>query len=377
MRSVIGKYVIGQILGPFGMFSLIFLGVVWLTQSLQVIETVVSSGQSAAIFAEFTLLLLPAVMSMVLPVAAFAGALYAVNRLFLESELVVMLAAGMSPLRLARHVATFGALVMAAMFVITLQLAPAASREMRERIATLQADLAGALLREGQFLHPAKGVTVYIRRVDGAGRMAGLFVQDDRDPEARVTYTAEGAALIRTEDGPRLVMFNGAAQRLTPGEKELTVLGFERLVYDLGQLADRAQERRRKPSEYPAWELVAPSAEVLQGRPPHKFVAEGHEQLSAPLYAVALPLVGLAALLGPGWRRRGYGKRLAAALALAAATRLAGVAAKSAVSGQADLWPLMYAPPILATALALAALSRGLPRPRGAAARGAEAGGEA
>lgn len=295
--------------------------------------------------------------------AAFAATLYALNRMFMESEIVVMMSAGMSRLTLARHVALFGAMVMVAMAAVTLYLMPASSTQMRERISSIRADVANALIREGQFIHPAEGVTLYIRRAAPDGRMLGLFVQDDRDPDTRITYTAETAALVRTADGPRLVMFNGAAQQLATATKTLSVLSFEKLVYDLAQLmGDDDAERRLKPSEYHAWDLVAPSEEILDGRPPDKFVAEGHEQISAPLYAIALPLIALASLLGPGFRRRGYGKRLAAAMALAAATRLAGVAAKSAVSGAADLWPLMYVPPLLGAGLSLWVLHAGLPR---------------
>jgi lipopolysaccharide export system permease protein len=370
MRGTIGRYVIGQILGPFGLFSLIFLGVVWLTQSLRLIDTVVNNGQSVLVFAEFAALLLPTVMSMILPVSAFAATLYAMNRMFMESEIVVLMAAGMSRVRLAGAVAGFGVLVMLSMAAITLILMPAANREMRDRTAALQADLANALIREGEFIHPSSGVTVYIRATNADGQMAGLFVQDDRDPVVRVTYTARRAALVRAADGPRLVMFDGAAQRLEPATGNLTVLSFEKLVYDLSPLIEPDTERRRKPSEMYAHQLVAPDEALLDGRALGKFVAEGHEMLSAPLYAVTLPLIALASLLGPGFRRRGYGARLATAIALAALTRLLGVAAKSATTGSAELWPLVYAPPVLGALLALWVLWAGLPTLR---ARGARA----
>jgi lipopolysaccharide export system permease protein len=376
MRGTIGRYVIGQILGPFGLFSLIFLGVVWLTQSLRLIDTVVNNGQSILVFAEFAALLLPTVMSMILPIAAFAATLYAMNRMFMESEIVVLMAAGMGRVRLARPVAGFGLLVMIAMAAITLFLMPAANREMRDRTAALQADLANALLREGEFIHPTRGVTVYIRATGTDGQMAGLFVQDDRDPDVRVSYTARRAALVRAADGPRLVMFDGAAQRLEPGTKNLTTLSFEKLVYDLTSLIEPDAERRRKPSEMYAHQLIAPSDELMDGREAGKFVAEGHEQISAPLYAVTLPLVALAALLGPGFRRRGNGGRLAAAIALAALARLLGVTAKAATTGAAELWPLMYGPPVIGALLALWVLWAGLPTLRlpGGRARQAAAG---
>lgn len=362
MRGVVGRYVIAQILGPFGLFSLIFLGVVWLTQSLRVIDAVVNNGQSALVFAEFTMLLLPTVMSMILPVSAFAATLYGLNRMFVDSEIVVLMAAGMSRLRLARPVICFGAMVMIAMAAVTLYLMPTASRELRDRMSAMQTDIANALIQEGSFIHPADQVTVYIRATGADGQMAGLFVQDDRDPSVRVTYTARRAALVRTDSGPRLVMFDGAAQRVEPGTKTLTTLSFDKLTYDLSSLIEADAARRRKPSEYFAHQLIAPSEEMLDGRGPGKFVAEGHEQISAPLYAVTLPLIALAALIAPGFRRRGYGKRLAVGIALAALCRLLGVAAKSAASGEAELWPLMYAPPLLGAALALWALWAGMPR---------------
>ncbi len=361
MRTLLDKYVIGQILGPFGLFALIFTGVVWLTQSLRVIDTVVNNGQSALVFLEFTALLLPTVLSMVMPVAAFAATIFAVNRLFMESEIVVMMAAGKSRLSLARPIALFGGIVMAAMLVITLYLMPTASREMKERLSDLQSDVASALIREGQFIHPTDGITVYVRETGRDGQMVGLFVQDDRDEGGRVTYTAQRAALVRTDAGPRLVMFDGAAQQVTAGDKDLSVLTFDKLVYDLDALIDKDRERRLKPSEHYIYDLISPNEATLGGRDPGKFVAEGHEQLSAPLYALALPLIAIAALLGPGFRRRGYFARIVVSVVAASLVRILGVAAKSAVSGDAALWPLMYAPPVVGIAFALLILWRGVP----------------
>ena len=105
-------YIFRQILGPFLFFVLVFTGVIWLTQSLRVIDTVVNNGQSAKVFLEFTALLLPMVLSIVLPVALFAAVLYAINRLFTDSEVVVMLAAGLSGMSLLRAVTAFSLIVM-------------------------------------------------------------------------------------------------------------------------------------------------------------------------------------------------------------------------------------------------------------------------
>ena len=87
---------------------LIFTGVVWLTQAVRLIDTVVASGQSARVFLEFSALVLPQVFVIVLPLAGIGAALYALNRLYTDSELIVMMGAGLGPAAMLRPVALFG-----------------------------------------------------------------------------------------------------------------------------------------------------------------------------------------------------------------------------------------------------------------------------
>lgn len=357
MRKV-DRYIFRQILGPFLFFVLVFTGVIWLTQSLRVIDTVVNNGQSARVFLEFTALLLPMVLSIVLPVALFAAVLYAVNRLFSDSEIVVMLAAGLSGTSLLRAVVTFSLLVMLLTYAITLYLMPTAQREMRDRIFQIRGDVAAALLREGEFLEPVQGVTIYLREAGKAGEMFGVFVHDERDPEQTITYTAERAVLVRDEAKTRLVMFDGVAQSAEPGVIDnLSILRFDQLAYDLTRLGGSSRSRARKPSEMYVERLLTITEEEGKPRPLGDYRAEGHEALSSPLYVLALPMLAVAFVLSAGFRRQGFSGRIAMAAIAGLALRLVGLAAKSAVSGAAFLWPVMYLPPILGILIAIALLS--------------------
>ena len=364
------RYIVLEQTRPFLFFVLVFTGVIWLSQSLRVIETVVNNGQAAQTLLEFSVLLLPEVMAIVLPVAAFGASLYAINKLFSESELVAMSAAGMSRLALARPIALFGGAVTLIMALNTMLLMPLAERSFREQIATLRADIANGLLFEGRFLNPAQGLTIYVRRSDGSGAMLGVFVHDARDPEVEITYTAREALLQRDAEGPRILMFDGSAQRAETESDAVSVLRFESLVFDLAPFMQAAEDRTLKPSERYALELIAPTADQLGGFDLGRFVAEGHEQLSAPLYALALPLVAVAASLAAGFTRRGYASRVGLGAAIGIGLRLLGLAAKSATTANPALWPLMYAPPLLGAAGALWSLSGRAPpglRPRRAA----------
>ncbi|MEL6477972.1 MAG: LPS export ABC transporter permease LptF [Pseudomonadota bacterium] len=352
--SRLDRYIIAQIIGPFLFFVLVFAGVIWLAMSLRVIDTVVTSGQSALLFAEFIGLLAPKVLVIVLPVAAFAGTLYAINRLYSDSEVVVMFASGVSAVRLLWPVALFALVVMLLTGALTTYLAPTAQRAMLDRITEIRGDIAAAFLRPGAFVTPEAGVTVYMREMPRPGEMLGIFVHDERDPDGIVTYTAERAVLLDNAPGPRLVMFDGVAQTTGGPEGEaLSILRFEQLGYDLSRFNEGGGQRSRKPSELYLPELLSINAEDAGRRGLGDYRAEGHEALSAPLYVLALPLLGVAIVIAGGFKRQGFGKRILVAVAAAVALRLAGLGIKSAVSGVAALWPLMYVPPVLGIVIAI------------------------
>ena len=68
-------------------------------------------------FLELTLLTLPNIIRIVLPLSAFVASVYVTNRLTSDSEMVVVQATGFSPFRLARPVLVFGLIVAGQMIV--------------------------------------------------------------------------------------------------------------------------------------------------------------------------------------------------------------------------------------------------------------------
>jgi lipopolysaccharide export system permease protein len=353
----IDSYILRALAGPFLFFVLVFTGVVWLSQSLRIIDTVVNNGQSAAVFLEFTVLLLPTVMSIVLPVSACAATLYAVNRLVSDSEIVVMFAGGLSGTALLRPVAMFGLCVTVLLAAVTLYFLPVSKSAMQTRITEMRGDVAAAFLREGAFVSPVKGLTVYLREMGRPGEMLGVFVHDERQPERVVTYTAERAVLAEQDGRPHLLMFEGLAQTVEPvegGRDSLSLLRFDRFAYDLGLLTEGGGgPRPRKPSEYFLPTLLGVEEGETGRHSLGDYRAEGHEALSAPLYAVALPLLGAAFILGAGFRRQGFVLRIATAAGVALGLRVAGLAAKAATTAEAALWPGLYLPPLVAILAAL------------------------
>lgn len=359
------RYMLRQLLGPLGFFTLVLTGIVWLTQSLRVIDIVVNNGQGARVFLEFSALLLPAVLSIVLQLGALAATVLTLNRMIGEGEIIAAFAGGASHLQLARPFAIFGLGLAGLLAIDTTYLMPTTARIMRDRIAEVRGDIAAGLIRDGRFLNPAPGLTVYIREITPQNELKGVLVHDARNKDQPVTYTARSGFLEQDTRTPALILGQGRAQSLRESTNQLSLLRFDSFAYDLSSFVKKNENRFRKPSERYFWELIDPDPALANTRKARgKMVSEGHEQLGAPLYGFALPLTAASVLLAAVYSRRGRAGAIALAIVVGAGIRVFGLAMKSLVSGAPDLWPAMYAPPVFAIFISIWLLSRN--RGRGA-----------
>ncbi|MBP8931040.1 MAG: LPS export ABC transporter permease LptF [Paracoccus sp.] len=353
----IDRYILSQFLTLFGFFALVLVSVYWINRAVSLFEQLISDGQTALVVLEFTALTLPLVISVVLPIAAFAASAYGTNRLSSESELVAMQAAGMSPWRLARPVLVFGLLVAVMVAMLVHSLVPLARARLAERQAEIAQNVTAQFLRAGSFQYPVRGVTLYIRQIANDGRLLDFFLEDGRDPGNQTTYTASEALVVRTEAGPRLVLMQGMVQNLRhSGERQsLSVTRFSELAYDLATLISTESSRKRDLRAYSTLELMNPDAALLEatGATPDKARAEAHERLAKPFQAPVAAMLGFATLLIGGYSRFGVWRQVIWAVVALIAVQFLATAAESQVARDAARWPLIYVSPLVGALISL------------------------
>jgi lipopolysaccharide export system permease protein len=349
-------YVLGQIAGPVALLTLLLTCVILLTQSLRLLDLVINRGQSAPTFVYLTLLVLPGLLVIILPIAFFFGALFTLSRLNGDSELVVMASAGYSQRQLAAPVFLAAAIVMLLTWICALWLMPLGQRALNAKVLDIRADIGAALLNEGEFNPPAPGLTVFIRQLGSDGQIRGILVHDSRDTKRPVTYLAERGVLAQTPQGTRLIMLDGTVEQSAAGGSQLSVLKFQRDVFNLDQFAGPARINQRQTSERFLGELLDPKEPGLSERIRDAYFAEAHNRLSQPLYCLAFAMIALAAVLR-GRRQRGpLAMRLSMASLAAAAVRIAGYGVAGPASSHPALVALFYVIPLLGAALALLVL---------------------
>ena len=351
----IDRYILGQMLTLFGFFALVLVSVYWINRAVSLFDDLLSDGQTALVVLEFTALTLPLVISVVLPVAAFAATAYGTNRMAGESELVAMQAAGLSPWRLARPVLVFGVFVGLMVAVLVHGLVPLARARLADRQAELARDVTEQFLRPGSFQYPADGITLFIRDIATDGRLLDLFIEDARDPANQTIYTSEEALVVRAENGPVLILLRGMSQNLRQnGDRQaLAVTRFQEFSYDIGAMLTGGGRRGRDLRDYGTLRLLDPDADLLSatGATAPDARREAHERIAQPLLSPVAAMIGFATLLIGGYSRFGVWRQVFWAILGLLVVQFLSNAAANQAGRDPSLWPLVYLPALIGAML--------------------------
>jgi lipopolysaccharide export system permease protein len=333
------KYIVRHLVHSTLLITISLTSIVWLTQALRFIDFMVNQGVSIGVFLTLTALLIPSLLLMILPPALFCAILFVYNRLALDSELVVMQAAGISRWRLALPAVQTAALVAVFAYVIAFYLQPVSYKQFRDMQMFLRNNYVSILLQEGVFSNPVDGLMVFIRERDSNNILHGILVHDNRQPENAITMMAQEGKLVETPQGPRFLLKNGNRQEIRQGK--LSFLNYDNYTLDISLYDKEVQARFVDPQELFITELFMHDATISEADNKRRR-AEGHQRIIWPLYPLALALVSCAVLLSGQFNRRGHWQRIAVTVALGVALIFSAIGLRGTMALNPNMAVLAY-----------------------------------
>ncbi|GLS00246.1 LPS export ABC transporter permease LptF [Brevundimonas denitrificans] len=360
--TLIQGYLFRQIARPVVGACAALAGIGILSQSLDQLEVIVERGQSVWVMVKLTLLAVPQLLAVIIPIGLFVGALIALTRLQREQELTAVFASGVTRWAAIRPAVRIAAIAALLTLVVTTVGQPWAQRQARAEAFAVRTDLAALLVEEGQFVEGPGGLTVYVQQIEQNGLLKNLFVYLE-DGDKVTTWDAAEARFSRIDGQPYLTLLNGSWQRYS-SRGVLEYLSFGRQDVPLAQYSEVTDRVRYKPSDLYLTQLFNPSpADLERVGSAGELMAEGHSRLSAPLYALMAMAMALTAIMGGQFSRTGYSLRIAKVAGLFLIVRIAGYGVVSASAWNGWLNIFQYLLPIVATIVALRLLFRAL-KPR-------------
>ena len=355
---LIDRYLLRQLLGPTVLAITALTGVVLLSTVLQNLDLVVGQRQSITVFLKVTVLYMPQLINMILPIAVFVAALVALNRLHTEQEIVVCFAGGMSRWRVISPAMRLASTIALLALIMNLWVQPLTYRMLRQVLFDVKTDLAATLVREGEFTQPVPGLTVYAETIDNKGEMHNIFIHQIKDDGTATTYIANSGRVEQRAGGPVLLLHDESTQQFSP-RGVLNFLTTPEYPFELSSLNDNDELIQYKQSDRYLHELFFPDLQQAWEKKNRKaLLAEGNARIATPLYNIAFMAMALSAVIGGAFSRLGYGRRIAIVSGAAVAVRILGFVALSAANSTVWVNALQYLIPLAATGFALRSIFR-------------------
>jgi lipopolysaccharide export system permease protein len=335
----IGRYIFRTTFVAFLVILVSLTAVIWVTQALHDIDLVTSQGQSILVFVFITGMIIPLLVLVIAPIALLIAIAHVLNKMSTDSEIIVMNAAGMSPWILFRAFLSVAVVVSIGVLVISAYFAPKGLRMLTDMLTEVSADVVTNLVQPGRFVPIESGVVMRIRERRSNGQLAGIFLDDQRDPAQRVTIIADTGELLDNANGTFLVLQQGMVQRFQAKQPDPTMVLFDRYAFDLSTLVHGQQAVKYSVRQRYLWQLLFPDPkDPIYLEQPNEFRAEMHDRLIAPIYPIAFAVIAFAYLGAPRTNRQSRTVSMLGAVGGVALLRLAGFV--STVFGATMPWML-------------------------------------
>lgn len=348
----IDKYIFRTTLASFALVLVSLTGVIWITQALRGIDLMTSQGQTILTFLGVTGLAIPVLVLIIAPIALMIAISHTLNKLATDSEIIVMNAAGLSPIRLFRPFVYATVVVAILVAFIGSYLAPDGMRRLKRWDAEITADVLANILTPGRFAQLDQNLTVRVRERQPGGLLVGIFIDDRRDPKERVSIIADHGTVLKNNSGSFLILEDGNLERFEVGKSDPALVAFRRYAFDMSKFSNQGRDVTYGIRERYLWELMSPPPDdPIYQQMAGAFRAELHDRFMAPIYPFAFAALTFAFLGTPRTTRQSRNFSMGSSIMAVFGLRMAGFAC-SVLAVKSDMAaPVQYA--MLAVAIAV------------------------
>lgn len=219
MPSIIYRYLLLEIMAPFGAGLLAFTLIVFLGRLMKVTQMIVVKGVGLIEVLKTCAYLFPYLLVFTLPMAATVGILLALMRLTVDQEMIALKTSGLSYAQLLPPIFLFSLATAVLTLFFAAYGAPwgqKATRDLLMEVVKRRADLG---IKEQVFNTDFNGLMLFVNHVPpGTGPLEGIFIYDSRDRDNPNTVYAKRGKLSFDPSQETLVLYLADGRVIRWGE---------------------------------------------------------------------------------------------------------------------------------------------------------------
>ena len=289
-------YIIKEILLSFFFLVTLLTGILWLGQGLRHIDLLTSDNISFISYLSYIVMLIPKITTLTIPVSLFLTVLVSLNRIRIDSELLILWASGESNASvLLKPILFITSSIFFIYLLITTSITPYSLNEIRQKIIEIRSSgINSSILQERKFISPTDKLTIFIQKRDG-NVIDNLLIHDLKNKDKPQTYIAKKGRFISDGNIKLLRLFNGNIQIFDKSAQRISEIEFDTYDLDLAPYS-KIESSHRYSDELFTKEIY----NNLKGKSLGEFnnyereqFAEINNRIISPLYIFCLSLLPL------------------------------------------------------------------------------------
>ena len=337
------RYLLAQLVRTTTAVTVTLVGIVWLFQTIRILELVVSRDGPFLDFIIMSITVIPLWLTIAFPISAFIAITWVFQRTIADRELLVMQASGRSTLQLARAPIALAIGVTAILVLNSTVVLPFSFGIYKEMQFKLRNSIPAVLLREGVFIDVVDGMTMLIGEKTEDGMAHDIFLHDERAPDKTITITAKYGKFVNQDGVPAVILQNGVRNEVNQNGDASASLLFETHSVIISPDTQPSQERLTfDMNEDSIRNLLNPETS-----PAPRFFnqrrAEGHYRIISPLLGFVLVMTAACSVLCGQIRRDTLFRRTVLNIGAAIAVISMMVSTRSLTITMPATTPLLYA----------------------------------
>ena len=335
-------YIFNQLFRTTLALTTVLVGIIWLFQTIRLLELVVNSGAAVEDFLLMSITSIPLWLMIAIPISGFIAINWVFSRILGDRELLVMQSIGLSPFQLSKAPIALGIILTAFLVVNSVYLLPSSFAKYKDLQFKLRNSIPTILLRDGVFIEVVNGMTMFIGAHDNDGVMRDIFIHDSRIEGRIITMTAQSSRISDRNGTPTLVLQNGERSERNAEGQRGAVLLFDTHSVSITRARNQPTERAIIDiNEDSIFNLLSPKTAPS----PQYYLqrhAEGHYRIASPWLGLALTALSSAIILSGQIRRDLWGQRACINISACVFIIILVVISRGLTTNNATLWPLIY-----------------------------------
>ena len=351
------RYLFGQMIRTTIAVSVTLVGIMWLFQTIRLLEVVINRGAPISNFLLMSVTVIPLWLTIAVPVSAFVAVIWVFQRAVADRELLVMQASGRSALQLARAPLALGILLTLVLIVNSVMVLPQSFGIYKRVQFEVRNSIPTVMLQDNVFIDVVDGLTMLIGEKLDDGLAKDLFIHDERTEGKVITMTARVGQFVERDGLPAVILQEGERIELSKsGDSGATLLFDTHTVTIAPKDKTVSSQMPIDMNEDTISNLLNPEKSPY----PDYFNqrrAEGHYRIVSPALALVLILIATVGALFGQVRRHTWSKRTLLMSVGSIVSISALVSSRSLATSLPSTVPLLYASVLVPSLIMLVMLT--------------------